>query len=97
MMATGTRIRGDEVGVFSPRMAPVDAIGPGEVGFVIGQIKNVNDMRMGDTVTDAVRPAAEPCPATQDRADGLLRHLPRRQRRYEELREALEKLQLNDA
>src|SRR5690606_41373803 len=62
MMSSGKTYEVTELGVFLPQMAPVDRLGPGEVGCVLAGIKNVGDTRIGDTITHAARPAAEPLP-----------------------------------
>ncbi|MBP1763792.1 MAG: lepA [Firmicutes bacterium] len=87
-----------DVGVFRPALRNIDELGPGQVGFLAASVKNVKDTRVGDTITDATRPAAQPLTGyrkitpmvfcglyTVDSVD------------YEALRDALEKLQLNDA
>ena len=99
MMATGAVYKVVEVGVMNPMgLTPADALGAGEVGYITASIKNVSDTRVGDTVTSAENPAPEPLPgyrAVQPMvysgvypADGA---------KYQDLRDALEKLKLNDA
>ncbi|MCR1897842.1 translation elongation factor 4 [Irregularibacter muris] len=98
MMSTGKVFEVDEVGLFLKSLVPVDELSAGEVGYVVAGIKNVKDSRVGDTITDADNPASEPLPGYKKinpmvycgiyPADGA---------KYEDLREALEKLQLNDA
>lgn len=98
MMSTGAVYEVTELGVFRPRMAPVDALGPGEVGCVIAQMKNVKDTRVGDTITEADRPAAEPLPGYRKAVPMVFCGMyPVDSEQYPDLREALEKLQLNDA
>jgi GTP-binding protein LepA len=98
MMATGAAFDVVEVGVFTPGMVPVNELSAGEVGFVTASIKTIGDAQVGDTITDAEHPAAEALPGYKKvtpmvycgvyPADGA---------EYEDLRDALEKLQLNDA
>jgi hypothetical protein len=77
---------------------PIDELGVGEVGFVIGNIKNVGDAKIGDTVTDAARPTAEAFPGFTEMKPMVFAGLyPVESHQYPELREALEKLRLNDA
>ncbi|MFD1677796.1 translation elongation factor 4 [Alicyclobacillus fodiniaquatilis] len=98
MMATGKEFEVDEVGVFAPRMTPVDALSAGDVGYLAASIKNVRDTRVGDTVTDAAQPAAEPLPGYRRSNPMVFCGLyPVDSADYQDLREALEKLELNDA
>ncbi|WP_328702258.1 translation elongation factor 4 [Alicyclobacillus suci] len=98
MMATGKEFEVDEVGVFSPRMTPIDALYAGDVGYLAASIKNVRDTRVGDTVTDAERPTAEPLPGYRKTNPMVFCGLyPVDSADYQDLREALEKLELNDA
>lgn len=98
MMASGKEFEVSEVGVFRPAMAAVDALRAGEVGFVAAGIKNVKDARVGDTITEAARPAAKPLPGYRRATPMVYCGLyPVDTINYEDLREALEKLQLNDA
>jgi GTP-binding protein LepA len=98
LMATGKEFEVNEVGIFRPSLTTIDVLHTGEVGFIAASIKNVKDCRVGDTVTDAAKPAAEALPGyrkatpmvycglyTADTVD------------YVDLREAMEKLSLNDA
>ena len=79
MMATGFVFEAEEVGVFAPEAVPTAELQAGEVGYLIPGVKDVRQVRVGDTATTAGRPAAEPCPATGSRAaDGLLRPVPDR-------------------
>jgi len=97
-MATGAEFDVVEVGVFKPDMAPVDELGPGEVGYLTAAIKNVKDTRVGDTITDAARPAPEPLPGYRRINPMVFCGLyPIDSADYDDLREALEKLSLNDA
>jgi GTP-binding protein LepA len=87
-----------EVGVFAPQMLPVEELRAGDVGYLTASIKNVRDARVGDTITEADRPAKEALegyrPAVPMVFSGIY---PVDGADYEELKEALEKLQLNDA
>ena len=88
----------DQVGTFTPKPVVVDALGVGEVGFVIAGIKRVGDARIGDTITETARQTAEPFPGFQEMKPMVFAGLyPVEGHRYAELREALEKLQLNDS
>lgn len=98
MMSTGATYEVTGLGVLRPRMEPVQQLGPGEVGTVIAQIKNVKDTRVGDTITEADRPAAEPLPGYRKAVPMVYCGLyPVDSDQYPDLKEALEKLQLNDA
>lgn len=98
MMSTGTTYEVTDLGVFLPQMVPVDRLGPGEVGSVLAGIKNVQDTRIGDTITDAAKPAAEPLPGYQPITPLVFCGLyPVDGEDFPALRDALEKLQLNDA
>jgi len=87
-----------EVGVFKPRMTTVDELNVGDVGFIVAGIKNVKDTRVGDTITDAKNPTPEPLPGYR-RINPMVfcGMYPIDSSDYEDLREALEKLALNDA
>jgi GTP-binding protein LepA len=98
LMFTGKTFIVDSVGVFTPKRVPTDELAAGDVGYIVAGIKNVVDTKIGDTVTDATNPTAEPCPGyaevkplvfcglySVDSAD------------FEALRDALEKLRLNDS
>jgi GTP-binding protein LepA len=97
-MAAGTTHLVDRVGAFRPKIEPLPELGPGEIGFITAQIKDITETRVGDTITDARRPAAEALPGFKlvqpvvfcglfpvDAAD------------FEKLRESISKLRLNDA
>ena len=87
-----------ELGVFTPKPVAVDEIGPGEVAFLACGIKNVGDAQIGDTVTETLRPTAEPFPGFKPLKPMVFAGLyPVEGHRYQELREALEKLRLNDS
>ncbi|MXY23565.1 MAG: elongation factor 4 [Acidobacteria bacterium] len=88
----------EQVGVFSPKPQGVDALGVGEVGFIIANVKNVSDARIGDTVTEAAFPTADPFPGFREMKPMVFAGLyPVESHEYADLREALEKLRLNDA
>src|SRR6266487_4656172 len=96
-MAQGTRFEAEEVGFFSPTMKAAETLGAGEVGYVITGLKDVSRLRVGDTVTSLRRPAAEPLPGYKDVKPMVFAGLfPTDSDQYPELRDALEKLKLND-
>ncbi|MDB5068163.1 MAG: GTP-binding protein LepA [Chloroflexi bacterium] len=98
MMHSGRDFVVDEVGVFRPVMTPIGELASGEVGYVIASIKNVGDSRVGDTVTDAERPTAAPLPGYRQATPMVFAGLfPIDSEDVQELKEALGKLQLNDA
>ena len=98
MMHSGRDFVVDEVGVFRPVMTPIGELASGEVGYVIASIKNVGDSRVGDTVTDAERPTAAPLPGYRRATPMVFAGLfPIDSEDVQELKEALGKLQLNDA
>jgi GTP-binding protein LepA len=97
-MALGTRFEAQEIGFMSPAMRPVQTLGAGEVGYVITGLKDVSELRVGDTLTSERRPAAEPLPGYKDVKPMVFAGLfPTDSDEYPELRDALEKLKLNDA
>ena len=98
MMATGKVFEVTDVGCFRPALTEVSMLGPGDVGFVAGSLKNVRDVRVGDTVTTAASPAAEPLPGYRGVTPMVYCGLyPVDSADYDSLKDALEKLQLNDA
>jgi len=98
MMSTGAAHETLEVGVISPEPRPVDGLGAGEVGYLITGVKDVRQARVGDTVTSASNPAAEPLGGYQDPKPMVFSGLyPVDGDQYPELRDALDKLRLNDA
>jgi GTP-binding protein LepA len=98
MMATGMESDADEVGAFSPEPEPVPALGSGEVGYVVVGEKDVRRAKVGDTVTLANRPAAEPLPGYREPKPMVWSGLyPIEGGDYPALRAALERLQLSDA
>jgi GTP-binding protein LepA len=98
MMSTGAVHSIEQVGVFSPKMAPTDDLGPGEMGFITAAIKTVADCNVGDTITDDRTPAAEPLPGFKPSIPVVWCGLyPVDADDFEKLRESLAKLRLNDA
>jgi GTP-binding protein LepA len=98
MMATGAEFEVTEVGVFTPKTVLRDELSVGDVGFLTASIRNVGDTRVGDTITHAKRQAAEPLPGYRKLNPMVFCGLyPIDTARYNDLREALEKLQLNDS
>jgi GTP-binding protein LepA len=97
-MATGQEFPVDQIGVFTPKPVPVAEFGVGEVGFLVANIKTVTDAKVGDTITDAARPTATPFPGFKELKPMVFAGLyPVEASEYPELRDALEKLRLNDA
>jgi len=98
LMSSGRTYEVQQVGIFAPDMRPVDALEAGEVGYLTASIKRVADAKIGDTVTDALRPTAEACPGYRDAKPMVFAGLyPIEDTDYEGLRDALEKLRLNDS
>jgi len=98
MMAIGKEFEVNEVGVFKPAPTLVDELQAGEVGFLAASIKNARDCRVGDTVTDANRPAVAPLPGYRQVKPMVYCGLyPVESNEYGDLRDALDKLKLNDA
>ncbi|MGZ4398380.1 MAG: translation elongation factor 4 [Gaiellaceae bacterium] len=97
-MALGTAFEAEELGFFSPHMTPVESLSAGEVGYVVTGLKEVASLRVGDTLTSDVRPASQPLPGYKDVKPMVFAGLfPTDSDDYPELRDALEKLRLNDA
>ena len=97
-MATGNEFEVTEVGVFSPSLQPIDALEAGEVGYISASIKNVRETKVGDTITDAQNPAAEPLPGYKQANPMVFCGIyPADGADYENLKDALDKLLLNDA
>ena len=97
-MATGTQAEIDDIGFFTPKETPAKALGPGEVGYVITGIKDVTQLRVGDTLTSKVNPASEALPGYRDVKPMVYCGLfPINTDDYPDLRDALERLSLNDA
>ncbi|MBF1694207.1 translation elongation factor 4 [Selenomonas sp.] len=98
LMATGKTFEVTDVGCFRPRPVDTGELRTGEVGFIAGALKDVRDVRVGDTVTGAERPAVEALPGYRGVTPMVFCGLyPEDSKDYDNLREALEKLQLNDA
>jgi GTP-binding protein LepA len=97
-MALGTEFEAEELGFLSPTRQPTETLTAGEVGYVITGLKDVSRLRVGDTLTSKRRPAAEPLPGYKDVKPMVFAGLfPTDSDDYPELRDALEKLKLNDA
>ncbi|NMG74035.1 translation elongation factor 4 [Aromatoleum diolicum] len=98
LMANGAQYPCDQVGVFTPRSVPRTELAAGEVGFIIAGIKELQAAKVGDTVTLATRPASEPLPGFKEIKPQVFAGLyPVESSEYEQLRDSLEKLRLNDA
>jgi GTP-binding protein LepA len=98
LMSTGQDFDVEQLGVFQPKPAVVDRLGVGEVGFLIGGIKRVGDAKIGDTVTEAARPASAAYPGFKEMKPMVFAGIyPVEGHQYPELRDALEKLRLNDS
>ena len=95
---TGREYLIETVGVNRPRPTPIGELGPGEVGFLTASIKTVADVQIGDTITEAARPVDKPFPGFQEVKPMVFAGLyPTDSAQYEDLRDAMEKLRLNDA
>ncbi|MBI1765280.1 MAG: elongation factor 4 [Acidobacteria bacterium] len=98
LMIKGTVHEVEDLGVLTPKPRPIDKLGVGEVGFIVANIKTVSDVSIGDTVTEAARPTTEPFPGFQEIKPMVFAGLyPVESHQYVELRDALEKLRLNDS
>jgi GTP-binding protein LepA len=98
LMATGDLFEVSQVGIFSPKMETIPELISGEVGYIIAGIKMVTDTKIGDTITGADEPAKEPCPGYKDIKPMVFCGLyPTQSHQYENLRDALTKLRLNDS
>lgn len=98
MMGTGAQYHVDRIGVFSPKMTDIAELGPGEVGFITAQIKQVSDTRVGDTITETKRACAEALPGFKPAQPVVFCGLfPVDAAQFEDLRAAMGKLRLNDA
>jgi len=97
LMSTGATFEVLQVGVFTPQMRPVDLLSAGEVGYIIAGIKDVRHTKVGDTMTAADRPTTQPLPGFKEVRPMVFAGLyPTESEQYLELKEALEKLRLND-
>ncbi len=95
---TGRDYLVETIGVNRPRPTPIAELGPGEVGFLTASIKTVADVQIGDTITDSARPVTEPLPGFQEVKPMVFAGLyPTDSAQYEDLRDAMEKLRLNDS
>jgi GTP-binding protein LepA len=98
LMASDAVYEVSQVGIFTPKMVAVEELSSGEVGYIIAGIKSVHDTKIGDTVTDANMPASEPCPGYKDiKPMVFCGFYPTATHQYENLRDALNKLRLNDS
>jgi len=98
MMATNSKIDPVEIGVFVPNMKPVQLLEAGDVGYIATGLKTVSECRVGDTITQALKPAVKPLPGYQKVKPMVFAGVyPTEGEDYSNLKEALEKLQLNDA
>ncbi len=98
LMAEGQDYESLQVGVFSPKATPVDELAVGEVGFLVANIKKISDAKIGDTITESTRSAIEPFPGFKPLKPMVFAGFyPVEGHQYPELRDALEKLRLNDA
>ncbi|WP_293398417.1 translation elongation factor 4 [Peptoclostridium sp.] len=98
MMATGKMFEVTEVGVMAPGQTPVDELRAGEVGYVAASIKEIRSCRVGDTITDADNPTSDPLAGYKKAIPMVYCGIyPGEGEKYENLRDALEKLQVNDA
>jgi GTP-binding protein LepA len=98
LMAEGQDYDAEQLGIFTPKAVPVEELGVGEVGFLVANVKKISDAKIGDTITEAARPTAEPFPGFKELKPMVFAGLyPVEGHEYPELRDALEKLRLNDA
>ncbi len=98
MMSTGATFDVTEVGFFTPSSTPCESLSAGEVGYLCASIKNVSDTKVGDTITSATRPTAQPLPGFKEAEPMVFSGIyPADGAHYDDLKEALEKLKLNDA
>jgi len=98
LLAAGTVFEVGQVGIFSPKMEPVESLSAGEVGYVIAGIKSVTETKIGDTITEASNPVNDPCPGYKEiKPLVFCGFYPTATHQYENLRDALNKLRLNDS
>jgi GTP-binding protein LepA len=98
LMAEGQDYDAEQLGIFTPKPVPVDSLSAGEVGFLVANVKKISDAKIGDTVTEAARPTVAPFPGFKELKPMVFAGLyPVEGHQYPELRDALEKLRLNDA
>jgi GTP-binding protein LepA len=97
-MAEAQDYDAEQLGIFTPKAVPIDELGVGEVGFLVANVKKISDAKIGDTITETARPALEPFPGFKELKPMVFAGLyPVEGHEYPELRDALEKLRLNDA
>src|SRR5438552_1917214 len=98
LMAEGQDYDAEQLGIFTPKAIPIDELGVGEVGFLVANVKKISDAKIGDTITETARPTLEPFPGFKELKPMVFAGLyPVEGHEYPELRDALEKLRLNDA
>ncbi|MBE2179648.1 MAG: elongation factor 4 [Chthoniobacterales bacterium] len=98
LMSTGRNYEVKDIGVFTPGMSPRKSLGAGDVGYFIGNIKTTAEIKIGDTLTDTVRPATEPLPGFQEIHPMVFSGIyPINTADFEHLKAAMQKLQINDA
>lgn len=98
LMATGAKSQIKEVGIFSPKMKPADVLEPGMVGYVVTNIRDVSEVKIGDTLTHASMPAEEPVPGFKEVRPMVFSGIyPLDTSEYEKLKAGLAKLSINDA
>jgi len=98
LMSTNQSYEVKEVGIFTPKMTATQAMGPGDVGYFIGNIKTTAEIKIGDTLTDAKKPAAEPLPGFKEVQPMVFSGIyPINTADFEQLKTAMGKLQINDA
>jgi GTP-binding protein LepA len=98
MMAGGHIYHAEEIGIFNPKKTPLEALYPGEIGYIIANVKHVSDCKVGDTITDAKKPAPEALPGFKPSVPVVFCGLfPVESNDFTHLKESLEKLHLNDA
>jgi GTP-binding protein LepA len=98
LMAESQDYDAEQLGIFTPKAIPIDELGVGEVGFLVANVKKISDAKIGDTVTETARPTLEPFPGFKELKPMVFAGLyPVEGHEYPELRDALEKLRLNDA
>jgi GTP-binding protein LepA len=97
-MAEAQDYDAEQLGIFTPKAIPIDELGVGEVGFLVANVKKISDAKIGDTLTETARPTQEPFPGFKELKPMVFAGLyPVEGHEYPELRDALEKLRLNDA
>ncbi len=98
MMANGIKVQPVEIGIFSPNMVPIPRLEAGDVGYIATGLKTVSECRVGDTITNAIKPAEMPLPGYRQAKPMVYAGVyPTEGEDYPNLKDALEKLQLNDA